>query len=284
MLYLLLFVFMFWYCKGLRCFILNLPSVIYYLLKDVFLWFIHLKMNECKAYGKIDVYCGLFGRGKTLSATNKAARIYKKYNGRVVYNSDTRSYELQEVKILSNVSLNIPYEKLESTEQIINCHKGLSDMSVCIVLIDEASTQFNSRNFKTNISATLLNSMLTCRHHKFGMILTAQRFNHIDALIRQICNNAIECKKIWRFQYLRTADAWDLENCTNIKLVQHYKTCWFVRDRDYKRYDTSAVVDDIKRKQANGELLTDAEVLELQGNINTSEYNVKGRKMKKLLK
>lgn len=140
MLYLLLFAFLFWYCKGLRCFLLNLPFVIYYFVKDIFLWLIHLKFNECKAYGKIDVYCGLFGRGKTLSATNKAAKIYKKYNGRVVYNPDTRSYELQEVKILSNVSLNIPYEKLESTEQIINCHKGLSDMSVCIVLIDEAST------------------------------------------------------------------------------------------------------------------------------------------------
>lgn len=267
-----------------RIFIFKFPSVIFNSLVDLYKYFRYRKWNECKEYGKINVYTGLFGRGKTLSSVHYVLGIYNKYNGKKVWSEKDKCFKVQTIRIISNVALNIPYVKLVNTQQIINATEGLNDVSVAIVLIDEASTQFNSRNFKNNISSTLLNSLLTCRHHKFGMILTSQRFLHIDALIRQICDRAIECKKIWRFQMLYDCSAWDLENCTNIKLVKHLSRCWFVRNKDYKAYDTYADVDAIKRMQANGELLSDDEVLALRGQINTSEYNVNSRKMKKLLK
>lgn len=253
------------------------------------------RWNECKPgvhYGMLNMYVGsnlsIFGSGKTLSAAEWVISIYEQYNDKKVYNFDKKCWEIQTVRIVSNVELKgIPYVKLESTEDIINSHKGLNQSSVAIVFIDEAGSQFNSRNFKTNISATLLNSMMTCRHEHFGMILTAPRYIHIDALMRQITTRVSECRKIWRFQMLYSCAAWDLENCTNIKLVKHWTSCWFVENKHYGAYDTHANVDEIKRKQKNGELLSDSEVLELQGNGNgTDVYRLSNRtrKVKKVMK
>lgn len=284
MLGLVIFTVLFIFSAGIRCVSCHLLAFVLYAFKDVFYYFKHKKFNECKAFGRINMFCGLFGRGKTLSAVRYVTRQYKKYNNKPVWSDVDKCFKKQEIRIISNVDLNIPYVKLENTQQIIDAHEGLDDVGIAIVFIDEASTQFNSRNFKTNISATLLNAMLTCRHEKFGMVLTAQRFLHVDALIRQICEYVYDCKKIWRFQFLYRASAWDLENCTNIKLVTHIKSCWFVKDKHYKAYDTHAVVANIKRMQKNGELLSDDEVLARQGVVNTSEYNVNSRKMRKMLK
>lgn len=272
-----------------RCFIKNLPLVIINACVDTYKYIRYKRWNECKAFGTIDVFASwsdkVFGCGKTLNAVDYVVNLYNRYNGKQVYNFKIKQWEVQTIKIVSNVDLKIPFTKLVSTDDIVNCHKDLSEMSVCIVLIDEASTEFNSRNFKTNISTTLLNSMLTCRHHKFGMILTAQRFSHIDALIRQICSRVALCRKIWRFQMLYTCSAWDLENTSNIQMVKHFKSCWFIRDIHFACYDTSATVDEIKRRQANGELLSDSEVLALQGQIVESDIkkvNRPSRRMKKM--
>lgn len=231
------------------------------------------KWRECKEYGRIRMYTGLFGKGKTLSAVHYVRNIYNKYNGKNVYVDG--KWQIQYIGIISNVKLfDVPYVPLTSTEDIVNCHNGFNAATVCIVLIDEASTQFNSRNFKTNISSTLLNSMLTCRHHKFGMVLTAQRYMHVDALIRQITSDVYECDKLWRGMVQRRCSAWDLENATDIKLVKYKYCSFFITDSDYNAYDTSAIVDDIKRKQKNGELLTDSEVLSQQGNTDGNLYAI----------
>lgn len=252
------------------------------------------RWNECKPgihYGFLNMYVGsnesIFGSGKTLSAVEWVCQIYNQYNNKKVYNIDTNEWEIQEVRIVSNVDLNIPYVKLESTDDIIDCHKGLNASSVAIVFIDEAGSQFNSRNFKTNISATLLNSMMTCRHEHFGMILTSPRYMQVDALMRQITSRVTECRKIWRFQMLYSCSAWDLENCTNVKLIKHYTTCWFVENKHYAAYDTYANVSEIKRKQKNGELLSDSEVLELQGQATSTDVYRLGsrtRNVEKIMK
>lgn len=259
---------------------------------DVYKYFRYRRWRECKAgkhYGVLNIYTGhgseVFGSGKSLSVTRLLIALYHRYNGLKVWNDNRKQWEIQEIRIVSNVELKgIPYVKLASTEDIINCHKGLGDMSVALVLLDEAGGDFNSRNFKTNISSTLLKSMLTCRHEKFGMFLTSQRFEFVDALMRQICCNVIECRKVWRFQLFYICSAHDLENCTNIKLVKHKRKCWFVENKHYQAYDTNATVEDIKRKQKNGELLSDAELLELQARSNTDVYRVskQTRKMKKI--
>ena len=269
-------------------------SVLYYAIKDTYKYIRYRRWNECKPgvhYGVLNMYVGsnnrIFGSGKTLTAVEWVISVYDTYNGKKVFNQHTKKWEIQEIRIVSNVELNIPYVPLKSTDDIINCHEGLNESSVSIVFIDEAGTQFNSRNFKTNISSTLLNSMLTCRHQHFGMILTSPRYLMVDSLMRNICSIVSECRKIWRLQMLYKCSAWDLENCTNVMLVPHWTSCWFVKDKHYNAYDTYANVDEIKRMQKNGELLSDSEVLELQGNgTNTDLYRLSKRthKVKKLNK
>ena len=119
----------------------------------------------------------------------------------------------QRVHILSNVDLCLPglvYEHLESLEQVVNVANTMhgydmeNNCKTCILVLgDEFSVQMNSRNFKTNIDPLLLNTVLTCRHHNISLYLTAQRFNHMDALMRQVTLYVVECSILWRFQRLR---------------------------------------------------------------------------------
>lgn len=275
-----------------RCTLRHPFKVMKNAVSDIYKYFRYCRWRECKSgkhYGVLNIYSGfgdyVFGSGKTLSVVRCVVSLYKKYNGKKVYNFDKKAWEIQTIRIVSNIELKgVPYQKLESTEDIINCHAGLNEMSVALVVLDEAGADFNSRNFKTNISSTLLKSMLTCRHEKFGMFLTSQRFDFVDSLMRDIACKVICCRKVWRFQLFYTASAYDLENCNNVKLVKHYRSCWFIEDKHFHAYDTNATIEDIKRMQKNGELLSDAELLQLQAKGNTDVYRVskQTRKMKKI--
>lgn len=84
---------------------------------------------------------------------------------------------LQKVHIISNVHLNgVPYEELISLSQICCCawrnkeiDKKENTRTVLLVLLDEASAQLNSREFKTNINADFLNSLITSRHFNMSI-------------------------------------------------------------------------------------------------------------------
>ena len=77
----------------------------------------------------------------------------------------------------------------------------------------------NSRNFKPNIDPLFLNTILTCRHYYISLYYPAQRFGHVDGLLRQVTSYVIECSKLWRFQRLSLFDAWELENAANPRLL-----------------------------------------------------------------
>ena len=85
-------------------------------------------------------------------------------------------------------------------------------------------------------------------------------------MIRQITSEVWEAYKVWRIVRLQTFDAYDMENCTNLQLLKAIATSfWFVKDSDYEAYDTSAIVERLKKKNENHEMLTGREVLEAQG-------------------
>jgi len=184
--------------------------------------------------------------------------------------------------VISNVSLSVPYENLVSLEQIVLAaernreYDDANDtLTVTLVLGDEFSVQMNSRNFKTNIDPLFLNTILTCRHYYISLYYTAQRFGHVDALLRQVTSYVIECSKLWRFQRLYTFDAWELENATSPKLLTPLnRKCWFVRDRDYNAYDTLACVGNLKHAMKAGDMMSEEEILKLQQN--TQDPNMEG--------
>lgn len=285
-------VYLFYLFPKLKCFVFNIHRVIYYLPRDVIYYFKHKKYNNCVT-GVIVAVVGLFGKGKTLTTVHIIANYYRRYDGKKVWCDRRKKIVTQKVKIISNVTLLIPYEKFVSLAQIIYSaenNQRVDDendtLTVTLVLGDEFSTQMNSRNFKSNISSNLLNTILTCRHYHIAMYYTTQRFGLVDALLRQVTSYCVDCNKDWRLQGIDYYDAWEMENATNVLQLKPYKRlAWFVQDSDYEMYNTLAVVESLKKSSENGDMMSDEEILSLQ-NFSPNVENIfkPSRKFKKLKK
>ena len=257
-----------------RCSISHPFLLIFYLFRDLFRYFHHREFNRY-GVGELVAYVGLFGKGKTLSAVHRVCSAYKSFDGKKVWCFRRRKIVTQRIKIISNVALkDIPYERLVSLKQIVQAAKGqeaLDDehdtLTMILVLGDEFAAQMNSRNFRDNIDAVFLNTLLTCRHYNVSIYYTTQRFQQVDALLRQVTSYVVDCEKIWRFMRLSKYSAWDLENASSPRMVAPYaRTCWFVRDSDYDAYDTYAVVDNLQHDVAKGAMFTPEQILALQCN------------------
>lgn len=256
-----------------RCAVSHPVLLSVYGVKDLINYLRHKEYNYCGA-GQLIGYVGLFGKGKTLSAVHCVTSAYKRYDGRLVWCPRRRKIVTQRVHVISNVALKIPYEELKSLQQIVDAAKRQQELddlqgvlTVTLVLGDEFSVQMNSRNFRSNIDPIFLNTVLTCRHYYISLHYTAQRFGHVDALLRQVTSRVISCDKLWRFQRLAHYDAWELENAQNLSLVKPLmRSCWFVRDSDYQAYDTLAVVENLEKRVQDKEMMTPQEILDLQRN------------------
>lgn len=242
-------------------------------IKDTYKYFRFYEWHRMKT-GKLVCYCALFGKGKTLSVVHYVVANYKKYNNKRVYDFDRKKWVTQKVHIVSNVDLQIPYEKFVSLSQIVQIAETYSqkdkenDTLTCVLVLgDEFSVQMNSRNFKSNIDPLFLNTLLTCRHHHISIIYDAQRFNHVDALLRQVTSYVVQCNKVWRVMVSAQYDAWELENATSPAMVKPQRRFgWFIHDRDYNAYDTLACVDNLAKSCKDGDMLSEDEILALQCN------------------
>lgn len=268
-------------CPTIRCAVCHPVKVVVNGARDLWVYIKHKKWNECET-GELVAYTGLFGKGKTLSAVHRVVSAYHRYDGKTVWCPRRKKFVTQRVKVISNVALSIPYEDFIRLEQVVLAaeRKDAYDdehdtLTVTLVLGDEFSVQMNSRNFKSNIDPLLLNTILTCRHHYISLYYTAQRFGHVDALLRQVTSYVVECSKLWRFQRYATYDAWDLENATNTQLIAPMgRGCWFVTDDDYNAYNTLACVGNLTKSMKEGDMMSEAEILALQQN--TSQANMDG--------
>lgn len=219
--------------------------------------------------GQLVAYVGLFGKGKTLSVVHRVVWEYNRYNGRKVWCMRRMKFVTQRVLVLSNVELKIPFVPMVSLDQIVEYSRTCQaqddeqgTLTSLLVLGDEFSVQMNSRNFKTNIDPLFLNTLLTCRHFHISIYYTAQRFSHVDALLRQVTSYVVDCNKLWRFQRLNAYDAWDMENATNVMLLQPIsRSCWFVTNADYSAYDTLACVGNLSKSVADGDMMSSDEIL-----------------------
>ena len=247
-------------------------KTLYYAIKDAFLYFKEHRYDSMKT-GKLICYTALFGGGKTLSCVHYVNSLYKRYNNKKIYDVDRHKWVTQKVHIISNVDLNgIPYEKFENLAQIVRVSERFRDMdnindtlTCTIVLGDEFSVQMNSRSFKTNIDPLFLNTLLTCRHHHIMLIYNAQRFTHVDALLRQVTSYVVECKKVWRVVIQSTYDAYTLENTSDPQSVKRLgQNGWFVTDKDFALYDTLACVGNLKKSVDRDDMETEIEIINRQ--------------------
>lgn len=254
----------------------------------------YIKRKEYNRYptGELVAYTGLFGKGKTLSAVHRVVTAYNRYNDKPVWCPRRQKIVTQRVKVISNVHLNIPYEDFKNLAQVVFAaenNRAYDDehdtLTITLVLGDEFSVQMNSRNFKTNIDPLFLNTILTCRHYYISLYYTAQRFGHVDALLRQVTSLVYECDKLWRFQRLKKYDAWDLENATSTQLIRPIHVgCWFVTNADYEAYDTLACVGNLEKSVKAGDMLTEEQILQLQQNTADANVEAVNRPSKRLVR
>lgn len=257
----------------LRCAVSHPLKLTGYAFRDLFGYIRYEKWSECQT-GELVAYVGLFGKGKTLSAVHKVVGLYYQYDGKRVWDRDRKKFVTQRVKVLSNVALQIPYEDFVSLQQVVRCAEKNGEydlqhdtLTITIVLGDEFSVQMNSRNFKSNIDPLFLNTLLTCRHYHISLYYTAQRFGHVDALLRQVTSYVVDCDKLWRFQRQTLYDAWEMENATNPQLLTPLsRRCWFVTNKDYQAYNTLACVGNLQKSFKEGDMMSEDEILALRRN------------------
>ncbi|HKL94894.1 MAG TPA: hypothetical protein VJ845_00545 [Haploplasma sp.] len=251
-----------------RLTVFHFMSVVYNGIVDFYYYLFKKGYNKLEM-GFLICYVALFGKGKTLSVVHYVVGQYRRYNGKLVWSKEKKKYVTQVIEVLSNVELKtIPYTPFISLAQIIECADKnkqldeLNDTLTCtLVLGDEFSVMMNSRTFKTNISTPFLNTLLTCRHYHCSIVYNAQRFNQVDALLRQVTSFCISCNKIWRYQILEYFDAWEMENCSDpTVLVPKKRTGWFIKNKHFNEFDTLACVEQLSKS----DFMTNEEILASQ--------------------
>lgn len=275
-----------------RLFLLNPIKSVKYACIDLYKYY----KGNLKYYyegGQLVCYFAHFGGGKTLSMVEYAQWLYKRYNNKRVYDFKRNKWVVQKVLILSNVTIeNVSFQFLNSLSQVVECadynksideKNGTRTITLCVV--DEASSQMNSRNFKTNIDASFLNALITCRHYNLSFIYSSQKFKLTDALLRSVTQTCISCHKVWRFMVHEYFDADELELATDSALLKPFKrTGFFITDKLFGSYDTLATVGQLKKSVEQNDMMTEEEILTLRGMLDTDNDAIlnPSRKLKKL--
>lgn len=269
----------------IRTIILHPLKTAYYAPLDLYHYIRYRLYNEM-ATGKLICYTALFGGGKTLSCVHYIIHLYDRYNNKKIYDINRKKWVTQKVHIISNVDINRPFEKFTSLSQVVRVAEKFkeidekNDTRTCtIVLGDEFSVQMNSRSFKTNIDPLFLNTLLTCRHHHIMLVYNAQRFQHVDKLLRDVTTYVIECQKIWRVCIQKTYDAFVLENCTDPTTIKpQARRGWFIQNKDFSAYDTLACVGNLIHAVNMGDMESEIEII---NRINPKDIDVTEGKFRK---
>jgi hypothetical protein len=133
--------------------------------------------------------------------------------------------------------------------------------------LDEISTVFNSRDWKKDgVPAALLGCLLQCRKQRKMLLATAQRFQHVDSLIRQITFTVTECSCILgRWNFCKVFYGIDYENTIgNTQNVGKVISLTGFVQTDFIRnlYDTEEMVEKMKKDK----YISDSETLKNQEN------------------
>lgn len=251
-----------------RTIIFHPLKTLFYLPKDIINFIRYNLFNEMET-GKLICYTALFGGGKTLSCVHYVNHLYDRYNNKKIFDIYRKKWVTQKVHIISNVDINRPFEKFTTLAQVVNVAENYAKIdeenntrTCTIVLGDEFSVQMNSRSFKTNIDPLFLNALLTCRHHHIMMVYNAQRFQHVDKLLRDVTNYVVDCQKVWRVCIQKTYDAWTMENVSDpTSLKPTGRRGWFITDKDFNSYNTLACVGNLIKSVQSGDMESETEIL-----------------------
>ena len=279
MAYLVLFIFIILMVRVpmVRCAVCHPVKTVVNGCRDLYKYIAHKEYNNAP-YGYIKCYTAAagyaFGSGKTLSAVHEFIRIYNTYNGKMVWCDRRQKLVRQRILLMANVEIKtVPYLHMDSLKQFVDLSETIEAyddendcLTVTYALCDEASSQLNSRDYKTNFDGMFLSTLLTSRHFKASFVVTSQKFFMIDKLLRSCTSTVVSTAKLWRFQRYSIYDAVELENATNELMIKPLKRgCWFVTNEDYAAYNTFACVKKLKKACENGDMMTQEEILQMLG-------------------
>ena len=209
-------------------------------LIDIYRELVRIRNKEEKKphlYG-IYGYFGLPGAGKTMAMVYQLERYRKKFGNRI-YIMTNFHYLNQDFEFKTWRQLMLEYDK------------------PLIVGWDEVQNEFNSRDFQ-KFPVELL-SILTQNRKGNGMqiLYTAQRWNRVDKVFRELTHYAIECRTIFgrltRLKYYHWMDYENLQatNIVDKKMqIKPLKVESFVQSDELRElYDSYKMLETAKRKE-----------------------------------
>lgn len=128
-------------------------------------------------------------------------------------------------------------------------HLGKYDISCCDVIIDEASIEYNSRNYKSEKNNSVIYIMKMFRHFKIRNIwLFSQSLEDIDVTMRRLCPQSYIIRKLGPFSYVRAIQVKEGidELSHQVVLAYSYKIGFplvIYRPRYYKLFDSWARIE-----------------------------------------
>lgn len=219
---------------------MNLPLLLVELflvkLFDLFIYIRDRKIRKIHLYG-IKLYVGLYGQGKTISMVDYLQRMRKKYGNKIM--------------IATNFYYNDEDFRIENWRDLLPEY----DCPV-IFAYDEIQNDFNSRDYK-NFPIELL-TLLTQNRKGNGkqIIATAQRFNRVDKVFRELTSEVIECNCLlgrlvtnksydW-FDYEQFINAIGVDKKLKVKKKSVYRFIQYNIHRD--AYDSYKALESVKNK------------------------------------
>lgn len=188
-------------------------------------------------YG-ITGFFGLPGKGKTMALVWQLEEYRKKY-GDKIYIMTNFNYKNQDLVFTSWKDLLKTYDK------------------PLVCAWDEVQNEFNSRDFKT-FPVPLLTLLTQNRKGNGVQILyTAQRFNRVDKIFRELSHWAVECStfagRLTSLKYYHWMDYEQLNQAVGVDLKMSIKptkrTSFIQTDELRNCYDSYAMLETAKSKE-----------------------------------
>lgn len=241
----------------------NLPSLSKWLVIDIYRYFKYREWEIFNGFG-LHIWVGLFGKGKTISMVEYAYRLAKQY---------------PRLNIYTNINL-YGFPNPERIKPLVSYMDIVNAPGDSIFILDEISTLFQSRSW-ANFPMPLLSQLLQVRKNKKMILATAQRFSHVDKLIRDVTYSVIDCNcyfKRYNTCNWYLAEDWENKNVMNIPVPYGFSA--FVQtDKIRSLYDTEQIIGNTQKD----DFLSQEEILNRQAGGSTVIAITAEKKPKKKL-
>jgi len=120
------------------------------------------------------MFVGLPGSGKTISMVEYLIRAKLKYPGIKIYTNFGFKYQDGEIRDIAQL-------------------KDINDENGVIFAVDEIQLSFQSRQYNS-FPPEMIFLLTQNRKFKKHFVCTAQLFEHVDKVFRDLCNVVIDCR------------------------------------------------------------------------------------------